>query len=124
MVDFAKELNAEQLNVVEHGDGPCLVLAGAGSGKTRTITYRVAYLLEQGIPAENILLVTFTNKAAGEMKERVEKLTNSGKPLPWSGTFHHIAYRILRVYAPLLGYGNPPAGGFSDLDSDDTPKPL
>ncbi|KKW17591.1 MAG: ATP-dependent DNA helicase [Candidatus Magasanikbacteria bacterium GW2011_GWA2_50_22] len=120
MVDFAKELNAEQLNVVEHGDGPCLVLAGAGSGKTRTITYRVAYLLEQGIPAENILLVTFTNKAAGEMKERVEKLTNSGKPLPWSGTFHHIAYRILRVYAPLLGYGNPPAGGFTVLDSDDS----
>ncbi len=126
MIDFLSELNHEQYSVVELGDGPCLVLAGAGSGKTRTITYRVAYLLEKGVKPENILLVTFTNKAASEMKERVRKLMGRGEvssptgaetaPLRWSGTFHHIAYRILRIYAPLLGYNN----NFSVLDSDDS----
>lgn len=116
MIDFQKELNSEQLDVVLHGDGPCLVLAGAGSGKTRTITYRVAYLLEKGIAPENILLVTFTNKAAAEMKERVKQLCGNNFNLPWSGTFHHIGYRILRQYAPLIGYGN----NFTVLDSDDS----
>ncbi len=134
MIDFAKELNPEQLEVVLHGDGPCLVLAGAGSGKTRVITYRVAYLLEQGtrpvkspqsgvavgefnrVNPENILLVTFTNKAADEMIRRVQALTGMAEKLPWAGTFHHIAYRILRIYAPLLGYKN----NFSVLDSDDS----
>ena len=116
MVDFQKELNAEQHAVVQKGDGPCLVLAGAGSGKTRTITYRVAHLLEQGIKPENILLVTFTNKAADEMRRRVQHLTGMPSVLPWSGTFHHVAYRILRIYAPLLGYGN----NFTVLDSDDS----
>ncbi len=116
MINFTQELNSEQLNVVLHGDGPCLVLAGAGSGKTRTITYRVAYLLEQGVKPENILLVTFTNKAAAEMKRRVGELTALASALPWSGTFHHIGYRILRVYAPLLGYRN----NFTVLDQDDS----
>src|SRR3989338_1901680 len=120
MINFVEELNSEQLEVVHHGDGPCLVLAGAGSGKTRTIVYRVAYLLEQGIKPEHILLVTFTNKAAQEMKARIGKLLgkNENEPgaLPWSGTFHHIAYRILKMYAPLLGYGN----NFTVLDSDDS----
>ena len=116
MIDYSKELNAEQIEPVLRGDGPCLVLAGAGSGKTRTITYRVAYLLEQGIPPEEILLVTFTNKAADEMIRRVQYLTGSTSRLPWAGTFHHIAYKILRVYAPLLGYKN----NFSVLDSDDS----
>lgn len=115
-MDFAKELNSEQLEAVLHGDGPCLVLAGAGSGKTRTITYRVAYLLEHGISPENILLVTFTNKAADEMISRVQLLVGSQNRLPWAGTFHHIAYRILRIYAPVLGYNN----NFSILDSDDS----
>ncbi|MSU75517.1 MAG: ATP-dependent helicase [Candidatus Magasanikbacteria bacterium] len=115
MINFSQELNTEQLKVVETGDGPCLVLAGAGSGKTRTVCYRVAYLLEKGVPPENILLVTFTNKAASEMKERVARLV-SGGTLPWSGTFHHIAYRILRQYAPLLGYTN----NFTVLDSADS----
>lgn len=107
---------------MRNGDGPCLVLAGAGSGKTRTIAYRVAYLLEQGIRPENILLVTFTNKAAEEMKERVARLVNGEAVktmpsiLPWSGTFHHIGYRILRQYAPLVGYKN----NFTVLDSDDS----
>lgn len=116
MIDYSKELNAEQVEPVLRGDGPCLVLAGAGSGKTRTITYRVAYLLEQGIPPEEILLVTFTNKAADEMIRRVQYLTGSTSRLPWAGTFHHIAYKILRAYAPLLGYKN----NFSVLDSDDS----
>jgi len=71
-VEYRKELNDEQLDVVLHGDGPCLVLAGAGSGKTRTIVYRVAYLIERGVKPDNILLVTFTNKAAKEMLFRVE----------------------------------------------------
>ncbi len=125
MIRFEEELNKEQLNVVQHGDGPCLVLAGAGSGKTRAITYRVAYLLEKGIAPKNILLVTFTNKAAKEMKDRISQLIERRPPLAppsqggnlsWSGTFHHIGYRILRQYAPLLGYKN----NFSILDSQDS----
>ncbi|OGH70054.1 MAG: hypothetical protein A3C90_02655 [Candidatus Magasanikbacteria bacterium RIFCSPHIGHO2_02_FULL_51_14] len=120
MIAYEKELNAEQLNVVQHGDGPCLVLAGAGSGKTRTITYRVAYLLEHGVDPDRILLVTFTNKAANEMISRVRMLTREETQnvasLPWSGTFHHIAYRVLKKYAPLVGYKN----NFTILDSEDS----
>ncbi len=115
-INYGEELNSEQLEVVLHGDGPCLVLAGAGSGKTRVITYRVAYLLERGITPENILLVTFTNKAADEMIRRMQKLTGMQEKLPWAGTFHHIAYRILRIYAPVLGYKS----NFSVLDADDS----
>lgn len=113
--DFTKQLNPEQLAVVRSGDGPCLVLAGAGSGKTRTVSYRVAYLLEQGVAPEEILLVTFTNKAAGAMQRRVQELTGAAHPLPWSGTFHHVGYRLLRRFAPLVGYKN----NFTILDSDD-----
>ncbi|MBI2990338.1 MAG: ATP-dependent helicase [Candidatus Magasanikbacteria bacterium] len=116
MIHFEDELNAEQLNVVREGDGPCLVLAGAGSGKTRTITYRVAYLIEQGIDPKNILLLTFTNKAAKEMTERVKLLLGAEQGLPWAGTFHHVAYRILRVSAPLIGLDH----NFSILDSEDS----
>lgn len=116
MINFAQELNTEQLRVVTHGDGACLVLAGAGSGKTRTITYRVAYLLEQGIRPAEILLVTFTNKAAREMLRRVAQLTNGQVHLPWSGTFHHIAFRLLKQFAPLLGY----TSNFTILDADDS----
>jgi len=116
MLNFAEELNQEQLEVIHNGDGPCLVLAGAGSGKTRTITYRVAYLLEHGIEPDQILLLTFTNKAAKEMNERVSVLTGGKIKMPWSGTFHRVAYKILRQYAPLLGYQN----NFSILDSEDS----
>ncbi|MBT3949140.1 UvrD-helicase domain-containing protein, partial [Candidatus Parcubacteria bacterium] len=116
MINFKKELNKEQLRVVTEGDGPCLVLAGAGSGKTRAITYRVAYLLEHGVDPQNILLVTFTNKAAREMMDRVQELTGGETRLPWSGTFHHIGYRILKKYAPVLGFQN----NFSVLDSEDS----
>jgi len=121
MIDYSKELNEEQLKVVTSGDGPCLVLAGAGSGKTRAITYRVAYLLSQNVDPKNILLVTFTNKAAREMMERVQELTikdseKTGVYLPWSGTFHHIGYRVLKKYATLLGFKN----NFSVLDGQDS----
>ncbi len=116
MINFEQELNQEQLDVVQNGDGPCLVLAGAGSGKTRTITYRVAYLLEKKVSPEEILLVTFTNRAAHEMIERVQALTGTEFPLPWSGTFHHIANKILRQYAAHLKYKN----NFTVLDADDS----
>ncbi len=116
MQDFTHELNQEQLAVVLQGDGPCLVLAGAGSGKTRVITYRVAYLLANGTRPEEILLVTFTNKAAGEMLSRVQKITGHTEHLPWAGTFHHVANKILRQYAPLVGYKN----NFTILDTDDS----
>ena len=127
-IDYRKELNAQQLNVVLNGDGACLVLAGAGSGKTRTITYRVTYLLEHGVSPESILLVTFTNKAAKEMTQRVDVLLSTlTTPSPslkrrgtgsvglWSGTFHSIANRLLRIYGSQLGYSN----NFTILDQED-----
>ncbi len=114
-IDYQQELNPEQLDVVIHGDGPCLVLAGAGSGKTRTITYRVAYLLESGVPAEEILLLTFTNKAAKEMMSRVQELMHGYPTGLWGGTFHSVANRILRQYAHLIGY----QPNFTIMDADD-----
>lgn len=105
-IDYRKELNDEQYKVISEGDGACLVLAGAGSGKTRTITFRVAYLLEKGIPPENILLLTFTNKAAHEMLERVKNLMGANPTGLWSGTFHHIGYKLVSTYASKLGFGN------------------
>lgn len=116
LIDYQKELNEEQWRVVSTGDGPSLVLAGAGSGKTRTLVYRVAYLLEKGIPARNILLLTFTNKAAGEMMRRVESLLGHKPTGLVGGTFHSVANRILRRYGELLGYSN----NFTILDSDDS----
>ncbi len=95
--------------------GPALVIAGAGSGKTRTLTYRVAYLLEQGIPPERILLLTFTNKAAQEMMRRVADLLGGELSGLWGGTFHSIGDRVLRRHAPLLGY----QPDFSILDRED-----
>lgn len=99
------QLNPSQLHAVTYNDGPQLVIAGAGSGKTRVLTYKVAYLLEQGIPAGHILALTFTNKAAREMKSRIHLLV--GEELSrylWMGTFHSIFARILRQEAELLGY--------------------
>lgn len=114
-IDYEAELNAEQLRAVREGDGPCLVLAGAGSGKTRTVTYRVAWLLEHGVPPERILLLTFTNKAATEMLARVERLLGHAVRGIWGGTFHSVANRILRVGAAELGF----TPGFTILDADD-----
>src|SRR5437764_14400357 len=87
-IDFAAELNPQQHAAVTAPPGPALVIAGAGSGKTRTLIYRVAYLLEQGIPEERILLLTFTNKAAREMMRRVAELLGQQLPGLWGGTFH------------------------------------
>lgn len=115
-MDFFSDLNSQQMDAVVNGEGPCLVLAGAGSGKTRTITYRVAYLLDQGVKPEEILLLTFTNKAAAEMKKRIKDLTGMEKDLPMSGTFHHVAYKILKKYNHVSGYES----GFTIVDSDDS----
>jgi DNA helicase-2/ATP-dependent DNA helicase PcrA len=114
-IDYARELNPQQLAAVTAPPGPALVIAGAGSGKTRTLTYRVAYLLEQGIPADRILLLTFTNKAAGEMMRRVANLLGQELASLWGGTFHSIGARILRSHADLLGYRR----DFTILDRDD-----
>ena len=101
-IDFRAELNDEQYAAVTAEAGAALVLAGAGSGKTRTLTYRVAYLLYQGIKPYEILLLTFTNKSASEMLERVEALTGIGKQHLWGGTFHSIAQRILRIHGEAV----------------------
>lgn len=98
-------LNPQQRDAVSHGDGPLLVLAGAGSGKTRVITYRIAWLIgERGVSPANILAVTFTNKAANEMLSRVERLVPNIGARPWIGTFHSTSLRILRRHADRLGY--------------------
>lgn len=115
MIDFHKELNQEQLEAVLHGDGPCLVLAGAGSGKTRAVTYRVAYLLERGVDPSSILLLTFTNKAAREMLDRIGQLVGPAARGVWGGTFHAVANRLLRSFAPNLGY----TSQFTILDEED-----
>ena len=114
-IDYARELNPQQLAAVTAPPGPALVIAGAGSGKTRTLTYRVAYLLEQGIPADRILLLTFTNKAAGEMMRRVSDLLGQELRSLWGGTFHSIGARVLRSHAETLGYRR----DFTILDRDD-----
>ena len=114
-IDYTRELNPQQFAAVTAPPGPALVIAGAGSGKTRTLTYRVAYLLEQGIPPDRILLLTFTNKAAGEMMRRVADLLGRQLPSLWGGTFHSIGARILRSHADLLGYRR----DFTILDRDD-----
>lgn len=101
-MEYLDSLNEQQRNAVLHGEGPALVLAGAGSGKTKVLVTRVAHLVaSHGIRPDNIVLLTFTNKAAGEMNERVERLT--GHRLPFSGTFHRLCARILRVYGDKVG---------------------
>ena len=116
LIDYEKELNEEQLPIVKASGGPLLVIAGAGSGKTRTVTYRVAYLAESGIPLENLLLVTFTNKASREMTHRVEGLLRRDLLGLWAGTFHHVGNLILRKHAKKLGYEK----NFTILDRGDS----
>ena len=103
-INYAGELNEQQFAAVTAAPGPSLVIAGAGSGKTRTLTYRVAFLLEQGIAPDRILLLTFTNKAAREMMRRVADLLGQELASLWGGTFHSLGNRILRRHADLLGY--------------------
>jgi DNA helicase-2/ATP-dependent DNA helicase PcrA len=115
-IDYKRELNGQQHAAVTAPPGPALVIAGAGSGKTRTLTFRVAYLLEQGIAPDRILLLTFTNKAAGEMMRRVVELLGHPLPALWGGTFHSIGARVLRTHADTLGFQR----DFTILDRDDS----
>ncbi len=115
-VDYEKDLNPEQFAAVMHEKGPALVLAGAGTGKTRVVTYRVSRLIEGGTRPENILLLTFTNKAAGEMMRRAELLAGRNIMGLFGGTFHHVANLILRQHYLLAGYRQ----GFSIIDREDS----
>ncbi len=120
-MDFKDELNEEQYAAVTAPDGPALVIAAAGTGKTRTLVYRLAWLVKtRGVDPHNILLLTFTNKAAGEMLDRAEQLVNRPFKSGYSGTFHSFANRILRSHAPSVGFGC----DFTILDSDDSKKLL
>ena len=112
---FQRELNDSQREAVTAPDGYNLILAGPGSGKTRVITYRVAYLIASGVPPESIMLVTFTRRAAREMVRRMELLIGQQAGRVWAGTFHHIGNRLLRRAAGLLGYQS----NFTILDSED-----
>ncbi|PYM01417.1 MAG: DNA helicase UvrD, partial [Verrucomicrobia bacterium] len=114
-IDYASELNEQQLAAVTAPPGPLLLIAGAGSGKTRTLIYRVAYLLENGVDARNILLLTFTNKAARQMLDRVSNLLPVDAAGIWGGTFHSIGNRMLRRHGSALGYSS----GFTIMDRED-----
>jgi DNA helicase II / ATP-dependent DNA helicase PcrA len=119
-IDFKAQLNGDQFAAVTAEPGPLLVLAGAGSGKTRTLTYRVAYLLSQGVRPGEILLLTFTNKAAREMLHRVEELTGIEPRRFWGGTFHSIGHRSLRMFGESIGL----AKTFTILDAEEAERLL
>ncbi|HEY4148489.1 MAG TPA: ATP-dependent helicase, partial [Chitinophagaceae bacterium] len=116
MTDYLSGLNEPQREAVLHVDGPIMIVAGAGSGKTKVLTTRIAHLMANGVDAFNILALTFTNKAAKEMKERVEKIlgNNEARNL-YIGTFHSVFARILRSEAPRMGYPS----SFTIYDTDD-----
>ncbi len=119
MADILNQLNSEQRQAVEVVEGPVMVIAGAGSGKTRVLTYRVAHLLNLGVDPFNILALTFTNKAAREMKERILKMVGSADAKNvWMGTFHSIFARLLRSDGNKLGYPS----NFSIYDTDDSKR--
>ena len=115
MSDYLDGLNDIQRQAVTDINGPVLVVAGPGSGKTRVLTYRIAYLIQQGVNPRSILALTFTNKAAREMKGRIEKVVGTTANMVWAGTFHSIFARLLRVDAPLIGYPS----NFTIYDTDD-----
>jgi ATP-dependent DNA helicase PcrA (EC 3.6.1.-) len=115
--EYLSQLNESQLQAVTYSEGPSLVIAGAGSGKTRVLTYKIAYLLHQGFPPQSILALTFTNKAAREMKERIASIVGEQQARRlWMGTFHSIFSRILRSEASYLGYPS----AFTIYDSADS----
>src|SRR6185503_6240188 len=116
MIDYLRDLNERQKEAVLHVDGPLMIVAGAGSGKTKVLTTRVAHLMANGVDAFNILALTFTNKAAKEMKERVERIlgNNEARNL-YIGTFHSVFARILRFEADKIGYPR----NFTIYDTDD-----
>ncbi len=115
MSEILTHLNPEQANAAAHIDGPIMIIAGAGSGKTRTLTYRIANLLQHHVDPFNILALTFTNKAAREMKERISTLIGTEAKNVWMGTFHSIFARVLRVDGERLGYPK----DFTIYDTDD-----
>jgi DNA helicase-2/ATP-dependent DNA helicase PcrA len=116
-MNYLENLNSEQRAAVEHTDGPVMIIAGAGSGKTRVLTYRIAHLIyEKGVDAFNILSLTFTNKAAAEMRHRIESLAGLEARNTWMGTFHSVFAKILRVEAPKIGYPS----NFTIYDADDS----
>src|ERR1700743_1752258 len=116
MQDYLKGLNEPQRQAVTHINGPIMIIAGAGSGKTKVLTTRIAHLMNNGVDSFNILALTFTNKAAAEMKERVEKILGNLEALNlYIGTFHSFFARILRAEANKLGYPN----NFTIYDADD-----
>src|SRR5574342_367948 len=114
-IDYAAALNSQQLAAVTAGDGPSLVIAGAGSGKTRTLVYRVAYLIDSGVDPSNILLLTFTRKSAQEMLERAGDLIGARSERVCGGTFHSVANMLLRRYGRAIGL----EPGFTILDRGD-----
>ena len=114
--EILKQLNDSQREAVECSEGPVMIIAGAGSGKTKTLTHRIAYLIEEGVDPFSILALTFTNKAANEMKERIIKLVGSEARNIWMGTFHSVFARILRSEAQRLGY----IQSFTIYDNDDS----
>lgn len=115
-LNYLDELNSVQRDAVTAIDGPVMVIAGPGSGKTRVLTYRIAHIINSGVPPQNILSLTFTNKAAREMKERIGKVVGRSAHWVWAGTFHSIFSRILRNEAEKIGY----SGDFTIYDSDDS----
>ncbi len=120
MIDYKQELNAAQYQAVTHTEGPVLVIAGAGSGKTRTIVYRLAHLVESGVRPEEILLLTFTRKAAQEMLQRAENILARSLLGTNGGTFHAFAYKILRMYSHALGFEK----GFTLMDRPDAERAI
>jgi len=117
-MNLKKDLNEAQVMAVEQLEGPCMIVAGAGSGKTRVLTYKIAYLIESGVSPYEILALTFTNKAANEMKHRIFRLVGSSASNIWMGTFHSVFARILRNEAQFIGFDR----NFSIYDDDDSEK--
>src|SRR6187402_1043103 len=116
MMDYLASLNEPQLEAVINTEGPCMLIAGAGSGKTRVLTFRIAQLINKGVDPFNIMALTFTNKAAKEMRERIEKLVGSDAKNLWMGTFHSVFAKMLRAEAHHLGYPS----NFTIYDTDDS----
>lgn len=117
-MNLTSELNEEQRKAVEQIEGPCMIVAGAGSGKTRVLTYKIAYLIESGINPFEMLALTFTNKAANEMKQRIHKLAGATAENLWMGTFHSVFAKILRIEAQHIGFDR----NFTIYDDDDSEK--